>query len=108
MAHYLLEVAYTPEAWAAQIKSPQNRIEIVGKVLERLGGRFEQTYFAFGDYDIIAFMELPDNVSAAAFSLAVHAGGAVSGCRTTPLMTVEEGIAAIRKAGELGYQPPSA
>jgi uncharacterized protein with GYD domain len=56
MAHYLLEVAYTPEAWAAQIKSPQNRIEIVGKVLERLGGRFEQTYFAFGDYDIIAFM----------------------------------------------------
>jgi hypothetical protein len=53
-------------------------------------------------------MELPDNVSAAAFSLAVHAGGAVSGCRTTPLMTVEEGIAAIRKAGDLGYQPPSA
>jgi hypothetical protein len=29
MAHYLVQLAYTPEAWAAQLKNPQSRVEIV-------------------------------------------------------------------------------
>lgn len=109
MAHYLVQVAYTPEAWAAQIKNPQNRVEAVRPLLERLGARFETTYLAFGDYDIMFIMEAPDNVSAAAISLAVSAGGACKAYKTTPLMTVEEGIEAMRKAGQAAaaYRPPT-
>ena len=29
MPHYLLQVAYTPEAWAMMSKNPQNRLEAV-------------------------------------------------------------------------------
>ena len=107
MAHYLLQVAYTSDAWAAMVKNPQNRMELVRPALERLGGGFECAYYAFGDYDIVAVIQMPDNVSAAAFSLAASAGGAVKAIKTTPLMTTDEGIEAMRRAGDIGYRPPS-
>lgn len=109
MAHYLVQVAYTPEAWAAQVKNPQNRVEAVRPLLERLGARFETTYLTFGDYDIVFIMEAPDNVSAAAVSLAISSGGACKAYKTTPLMTVDEGVEAMRKAGQAAsaYRPPA-
>jgi uncharacterized protein with GYD domain len=107
MAHYLLQLSYTPESWAAQLRNPENRIQAVTPVLEKLGGRFEQAYVSFGEYDIVAFVEAPDNVSAAAMSLAFSAGGAVKSIKTTPLLTVDEAIAAMRKAAEAAkvYRP---
>ena len=106
MAYYLLQVAYTPEAWANMVRSPQNRVDAIRPVVERLGGRIEGAWYAFGEYDIVAVMQFPDNASAAAFSLAASAGGAVKAIKTTPLMTIDEGIEAMRKAGGTGYQPP--
>jgi hypothetical protein len=50
---------------------------------------------------------MPDNVSAAALSLAVAAAGTVHGGKTTPLMTLDEGVASFKKAGTSTYQPPS-
>ena len=52
--------------------------------------------------------EFPDNTSAAALSLAVTAGGSIKNFKTTPLMVVEEGMEAMRKAGGSGYRPPGA
>jgi uncharacterized protein with GYD domain len=107
---YLLQLAYTTDAWGAQVKNPQDRVEIVRPLLERLGGSFESVYFGFGEYDIVAIMDMPDNVSAAAMSMVVSAGGAAKAIKTTPLMTVEEGIQAMRKAGEAAatYRAPGA
>jgi uncharacterized protein with GYD domain len=106
MALYLLQVAYTPEAWAVQLHNPLDRREAVSPVVERLGGHIESAYYAFGDYDVILIIEMPDNVSAAAFSLAVSAGRAVKAIKTTPLLTIEDGIAAMQKATGAGYRPP--
>jgi len=111
VALYLLQVSYTPEAWAAQLKNPQDRAAgVVGQLLERLGGRFVGAYFAFGEYDIVAVMEVPNTASAAAVSMALSAGGALKAVKTTPLMTMEEGVEAMRKAGEVSgvYRPPTA
>src|SRR5712691_10584320 len=106
MAKYLFQATYTSEAWAAQVQNPQNRIEVVRPALERLGGRFECVYYAFGEYDLVAIIEMPDNVSMAAIALAVSAGGAMKASKTTPLMTIEEGIEAMRKASGTGYRAP--
>jgi uncharacterized protein with GYD domain len=106
MAHFLLQGAYTAEAWKQLVKSPQNRAEAIRPVVEKLGGSIESVWFAFGDYDVVLIMQMPDNVSAAAFSLAVAAGGAFKAHKTTPLMTIEEGVEAMKKAGGTGYQPP--
>ena len=108
MAHYLFEVAYTPQAWATLLKNPHDRIEIVRPVLQKLGGDIESAYFAFGDYDLVGVMHVPSNVEAAAFSLAATAGGSIKAIKTRPVMTIQEGISAMKKAGTAGYVPPGA
>ncbi len=105
MALFLLQVAYTTEAWAALVKNPQNRDEAVRPAIEALGGRAEKFYMAFGDYDIIGVIDMPDAVTAAAFSMAILAGGACKTVKTTPLLAVEEGVEAMRKATTCGYKP---
>jgi uncharacterized protein with GYD domain len=109
MARYLLQLAYTPEGWAAQLKNPQNRMEAVQPVLDTLNARFESMYYAFGEYDLVGVIEAPDNTSAAAASLAFNAGGALKSVRTTPLMSVEEGLEAMRRGYRAFqvYKPPS-
>lgn len=89
------------------VKNPQNRIEAVRPVIEKLGGSIEGAWLAFGEYDVVAIFQLPDNVSAAAFSVAASVGGAVKAIKTTPLLTWDEGADAMRKVGEIGYRPPS-
>lgn len=107
MAYYLLQAAYTPQAWTAMVKGPQNRLDAVRPVVEKLGGKVEGAWLAFGEYDAILICQMPDNVSAAAFSMAASAGGAVKAVKTTPLMTMEQAMDAMRKAGGAGYRPPS-
>ena len=107
MAPYLLQVAYTSEAWAKLVQQPQNRLEAVRPAIEALGGRVIGSWFAFGEYDVVVVLEMPDNVAAAAFAIAAAAGGALKAVKTTPLMSMEEGVEAMRKARESGYRPPS-
>jgi len=105
---YLVQFGYTPEAWASQLQNPQNRVEIVSRLLESMGARFEATYMAFGQYDVVFIMDAPDNVTAAALSMVISAGGAVRNLQTTPLLTIDEGIEAMRKGGQAvaTYLPP--
>jgi uncharacterized protein with GYD domain len=108
MANYLLQVAYTPEAWASLIAQPHDRIEAVRPVVEKLGGKITHGWFAFGDYDVVAVIDMPGNVEAAAFSLAAAAGGAIRAIKTTPLLTTAEGVEAMKKAAKSGYKAPRA
>jgi uncharacterized protein with GYD domain len=105
MAFYLLQVGYTPEAWTALIKSPEDRAAAIKAPVEKLGGRVERFWLSFGDYDIVGVIEMPDSVSAAAFSMAVSAGGACRALKTTPLLTSAEGLDAMKKAATCGYRP---
>jgi uncharacterized protein with GYD domain len=75
-------------------------------VVEKLGGKIAEGWFAFGDYDLIVIVEMPSNVEAAAFSLAAAAGGAVRAIKTTPLLSAAEAVAAMKKAGKSGYTTP--
>src|SRR5712691_677035 len=105
MPHYLIQAAYTPEGWAALVKTPQNRVEAIRPSIEKLGGKIEGAWFTFGDYDIVVVVQMPDNVSAAGIAMAFAAGGACKSVKTTPLLTVGEGVEAMKKAGKTGYRP---
>ena len=106
MAKYLIQTAYTPEAWKAMIGSPQDRLEKVRPAIEKLGGSLETGYLAFGEYDLVAVVDFPDNQSAAAFAVSVAAGGSVKAFKTTPLMTMDEAVAAMEQAQGSAYAPP--
>lgn len=105
MPHYLIQVGYTTSGVAGLVKEPQDRVEKVRPAIEALGGRVETGYYAFGEHDLIVICEMPDNVSAAAFGMAVGAGGTVASYETTVLLTPDEAVAAMRKATDSSYQP---
>jgi len=105
MPSYLVQVAYTSETVAALIKKPQDRAEAVRKPIEKLGGKLVGGWLSFGDYDVVVVIEMPDNASAAAFSMAIAGGGACKSVKTTPLIAIDEGHEAMKKAGASGYKP---
>jgi uncharacterized protein with GYD domain len=107
MPHYLLQVAYTPEAWATMTKNPQDRAAMIRPAIEGLGGRLVDFYFAFGEYDAIAVVDMPGNVESAGFAISVASKGAVKAFKTTPLLTPDEAMAAMRTAAKVGYEPPA-
>ena len=106
MAHYMFQASFTSEAWAKMVQEPQNREQSIRPMIEKLGGKLIGYWFAFGESDAVVIVQMPDNVSAAAASLAAAGGGAVKSLKTTPLMSVEEAMQAMRKAGGAGYRAP--
>ncbi len=106
MPKYLITASYTTEGLKGLLKGGGSaRRTAVQKAADSLGGKLETLYFAFGDHDVIAIADLPDNGTAAAFSLTVNATGAVR-TTTTPLLTPEEIDAASKKS--VSYRAPGA
>jgi uncharacterized protein with GYD domain len=105
MSRFLHQVSYTSEAISRLIANPEDRFEAVRGPIEKLGGKIEHGYFAFGEHDAILITDMPDNVSAAAIALAFAAGGSLRNCATTPLLTTAEALDAMRKAATCGYTP---
>lgn len=106
MAYYMIQTNFTPEAWATMQKNPQNRADQVRPMIEKLGGKLEGYWTCFGDYDTVLIVQAPDNIGAAALSLAAVAGGALRSTKTTPLMTMDETVEALKRAGKAGYKTP--
>lgn len=108
MPLYMYQGAYTAESLAAQVKNPQDRAETVGRQLcEAAGGKFIGGWLCFGEYDLVLIADMPNNESMAAIALAVAAGGAMKASKTTVLMTLTEGVNALRKAAAVAatYKP---
>ena len=106
MPYYLFQASYTSAAVADLCKKPRNREGVIRSLVENLGGKLEGAWLAFGDYDVVAVMNMPNNVSAAAVSMAAAAGGALRSAKTTPLLKFSEGVSALKKATRAGYRPP--
>jgi uncharacterized protein with GYD domain len=108
MALYMYQAANTPESWAAQLKNPQNRVEKVGvQACEAAGGKLIGGWLCFGEYDLVVIADMPNQESMAAMALAFAAGGALKASKTTPLMTGDQGVEALKKAGTVAktYKP---
>ena len=105
MPSFLHQVAYSREGWQALLSHPQDRIEAVRPAVEKLGGKIKEAWFSFGDYDVVLITEMPDSVSAAAIAIAFAGGGACKSVQTTPLLSTQEAILAMKKASESGYRP---
>ena len=107
MPYYMLQVVFTGEAWEAMLRNPENRMESIRPVVEGLGGSVGSVFLAFGEFDVVAIVQFPDNISAGAFEVAGFASGAINTSKTTPLLTMDEGLEMMRKAGSSGYRPPA-
>jgi uncharacterized protein with GYD domain len=104
---YLTRFSYTPEAWARMAKNPEDRRNAARSYIESVGGKLHGFWYAFGEYDGYNLWEAPDNVSMAAVAIALGGGGSLSKSETTVLLTVEETLEALGRAGSVGYRPPA-
>lgn len=106
MPLYMTQFSYTPATWAKLVKNPEDRRAAATKYIESVGGKLHGFWYAFGHHDAYTLWEAPDNVAMAATAIAISAGGALSSFQTTPLLTVEETLAALEKASSISYRPP--
>ncbi|HEY3524905.1 MAG TPA: GYD domain-containing protein [Nitrososphaeraceae archaeon] len=107
MPLYLSRFSYTPETWARMIRNPDDRRKAAQLYIESVGGKLHGFWYAFGTHGYNLW-EAPDNVSMAAVALAITGGGALSSFETIVLLTVDETIDALRKAGQVQYRAPGA
>ena len=104
MAKFLINASYTSEGTKGVLKSGgTKRKEVVERMFTDIGGKLEAFYFAFGDHDVYAILDLPDAVTAAALALTINASGMVA-LTTTLLLTPGE----VDKAAKMSvhYSPP--
>ena len=106
MPMYLVRLKQAPETFRRMIAKPEDRREAANALARSVGGSMHGYWYAFGEHDVIALAELPDNVAAASLVSTLAASGAWSGGETTVLLTVEEMLEAYKRAGEIDYRPP--
>ena len=109
MPQYLGRFSYSASAVRALVDSPQDRETAAREVVEALGGRLLGFWFAFGEYDGVFIVELPDHATATALAMTVAGSGAMSRFETTVLLGMDEAQEAMRKAASAsaGYRPPA-
>jgi uncharacterized protein with GYD domain len=105
MAHYLFQGGYAPEAWAGLMENPEDRTAVVRAALESIGGKLEALYYVFGADDFVGLAEVPDNIQAAAVSIAVASTSRYRNFRLTPLLTAQEIVQAMQGAGKVSFRP---
>ena len=105
MSTYLVAFRQPAETWAKLIAAPEDRRESLRPVFEAEGAKVLGYWYAFGDIDGYVLFEAPDDVTAAALLIKVGASGAINAA-TTKLLTVEEAIEAMKRAGGVDYRGP--
>ena len=102
MAKYLIRGSFTREGLRDMLGKAKGTglRAAVTRFAETAGGKVDAYYFAFGNDDIVAIGDLPDNVSAAAVSIAGNTAGFVQ-LNVTPLITPEELDKAVEKSATL-------
>ena len=106
MPKYLLQANYTASGMQGLLnEGGTSRRQVFADLAREQGGALESFYYAFGGADLYMVFDLPDATTAAAVSLVITAGGALS-ISTVQLITPEEIDAAVNKT--VNYRPPGA
>lgn len=98
MPKYLFSGNYTTEGYRGLIEEGgSKRIEAAEQALASVGGTLEAFYFSFGERDFYIIVDLPDNITTTAVTLAGNVSGAFSN-RGIALLTPEEMDEAVKKS----------
>ncbi|MGZ8565627.1 MAG: GYD domain-containing protein [Actinomycetota bacterium] len=104
MPSYLFKVSYSQGGLQGVMQEgAEHRAAFIAKMIGDLGGSLSSFHFAFGETDVYAIGDLPDDESAAAIAMAVGASGTGS-TETVKLLTPAQVDAA--RAISTGYRAP--
>ena len=104
MPKYLFKAKYTQAGLEGlKAKGAASRAKAIRELVASVGGTLEAIHYAFGDTDIYAIANLPDDEAATATVLTVGAAGGAT-VETVKLLTPEQVDGAIGRA--ITYRPP--
>ena len=90
MPKFLFQANYTAQGLQGLLKEGgTSRRMVFEDIAKEQGGSLESFYYAFGGTDLYLTFDLPDTATAAAISLNMGAGGAIS-ISTVQLISAEE------------------
>ena len=105
MAKYMIKASYSAEGMkGVMAKGGTSRKDAIEKLVTGVGGSVESLYFAFGDDDVYVIVDAPGHEVMAAVAGTVASTGALSGYKTTVLLTAEQMDAAADMS--VDYTPP--
>jgi uncharacterized protein with GYD domain len=109
MGLYMLQLAFAQSAVKSMTASPSDRYKAAVDALAPVGATVKDYYFAFGDYDAVLIYEAPSQIAAAALAMTLGAAGSMTRVKTTPLLTMKEGMEAMALSGKTqgAYRPAS-
>lgn len=101
---FLLSGSYSPEGVRGLFKEGgTSRRQHFEQITKAAGGTVEVFYYALGDDDVFAVVDLPSEVDIASLALSISAGGGFA-AKTTALVTPEQIDEAVKR--DIGYRPP--
>jgi len=104
MAKYLIRATYTQEGLKGLMKDGgSKRVRAVEEMVQSVGAKLESFYFALGEEDVYAILDVPDAETGCALSMVTNVSGAVR-LTTTTLLTPEQVDTAVKKS--VAYTPP--
>jgi uncharacterized protein with GYD domain len=105
MAKYLIQASYVGDGIKGLLKEGgTSRRAIVEEAARSVGGSLDAFYYAFGDTDVYAIIDMPDNATTAGLALTIAASGIVT-IKVTVLLTPEEIDQSAKTSAT--YRPPS-
>lgn len=104
------------EGIKGMVTNPENRVEIVSKLVQALGGKLVSYHMMLnGDIDFFIVTDIPnDRIAEVAFvnSMLVRASGAIESITTVPAIRAEEAVPQMQKAQQMSaamaYKAPTA
>ena len=104
MQKYLFYGSYTAEGYKGLLKEGGSaRIDVAKQTLQSAGGSLEAFYYSNGEQDFYIIVNLPDNISSTAVTLAGNASGTFR-IRAVSLLTPEEMDKAVKT--RVDFRPP--
>lgn len=104
MSKYLFYGSYSTEGYRGLMEEGgSSRIEAAQEALGSVGGSLEAFYFSFGEYDFYIIVNLPDDVTTTAVTLAGNTSGMFN-IQGVPLLTPAELDQAVKQS--VDFRPP--
>ncbi len=104
MAKYLIQANYVGDGIKGLLKEGgTSRRAIVEEAAKTVGGSLDAFYYAFGETDVYAIIDMPDNATTAGLALTIAASGIVT-IKVTVLLTPEEIDQSAKTSA--AYRPP--
>jgi len=108
MTTFITQARFTKDGLNRMIAAPEDRAEIVGRLIGQVGGKLIAYYLTSGEYDILLIFEGPSYEDTVPALIVAAAESGVADLKTVTALTLSEMKSAFVKAGPIAASYRSA